>query len=149
NSHIRPCLEPLSSAAERSRTRQRLLRCALLVVLTCCASPLAGQQSILQGVVTDAATGGTLEGATILLDQDGAQAGATFTNSDGFYVIGGIEPGTYTLRVSHIGYAPLAETLVLEVGNRTRSVGLDVNPLQLEGVLVTPTDGAARSDLGR
>lgn len=80
------------------------LACLLLAAL-----PTAAQTGKIAGVVTDAETGETLPGASILVD--GTPFGAA-TDLDGRYTIIGVRPGTYTLRASYVGYT---ETLVEEV----------------------------------
>ena len=56
------------------------------------------------GYVKDKDTGEPLIGANIIIE--GSQIGAA-TNADGYFVILNVPPGTYSLKVSYIGYATL------------------------------------------
>ncbi|WP_263785737.1 TonB-dependent receptor [Salinibacter grassmerensis] len=94
----------------------------------------AQQAATLTGSVEDA-NGAPLPGANVvLLDSDyGTATGAT-----GEYTITDIEPGTYTVRVTFIGYQAVERGLTLNAGTRTRSrFTLERAPLQGEGVTVT------------
>ena len=76
-----------------------------------------------------------LPGANVvLLESDyGTAAGP-----DGSYTITGIEPGTYTARVTFVGYETVERELTLNAGSTTRSrFALERSPLQGEGVTVT------------
>ena len=64
------------------------------------AIPAQAQQEI-SGTVTDSTSGETLPGVSVVVA--GTQLGAV-TGPDGTYQITGIEPGTYTLRASFVGY---------------------------------------------
>ncbi|MEM8556342.1 MAG: TonB-dependent receptor [Bacteroidota bacterium] len=88
------------------------LRACLALWLTClllAATPAGAQTGKIAGVVTDAETGETLPGASVVVV--GTSYGAA-TDLDGRYTIIGVRPGTYTLRASYVGYT---ETLVEEV----------------------------------
>ncbi|MEF8865482.1 MAG: carboxypeptidase-like regulatory domain-containing protein, partial [Salinibacter sp.] len=76
-----------------------------------------------------------LPGANVvLLESDyGTAAGP-----DGSYTITGIEPGSYTARVTFVGYETVERELTLNAGTTTRSrFALERAPLQGEGVTVT------------
>ncbi len=64
---------------------------------------LIAQVGKISGVVKDASTNESLIGANVLID--GTSIGAA-TNIDGYYVITNVSPGTYSLKVSMIGYTP-------------------------------------------
>jgi len=99
------------------------------------AGPTFAQQAAtLAGSVEDP-DGSPLPGANVVLvDSDyGTAVGA-----DGSYSITGIEPGTYPLRVTFVGYEPVEEEITLEPGEEvTRTFVLERAPLQGEGVTVT------------
>lgn len=59
------------------------------------------QTGTVRGTVTDAASGDPLPGANVIVRE--TQQGVA-TNISGEYVLEGIEPGTYTLRVTFVGY---------------------------------------------
>ncbi len=94
----------------------------------------AQQAATLTGTVEDA-NGAPLPGANVvLLDSDyGTAAGA-----DGSYSITGIDPGTYALRVTFVGYETIEGEIRFEPGEEvTRTFALERAPLQGEGVTVT------------
>ena len=61
----------------------------------------AGTTGKIQGVVRDAQTGETLPGANVVLE--GTKRGAT-TDVNGFYIILLVDPGSYAMSASLIGY---------------------------------------------
>ena len=83
----------------------------------------------LDGFITDASNGETLISANIILD--GTLRGAT-SNLSGYYAISGIEPGTYTVRYSYIGFDTVTREVVLAAGE---SVRLDIELATTEEVL--------------
>lgn len=105
----------------------------------------------LHGIVTDASSGRFLLGADVILEASTGGRRTTFTDRNGFYQIGSIDPGAYVLRVIYLGYRPHEENVVLAGGEqRTISVGLDLSPVALEGMVVqAQTGGATQRTLGR
>ena len=65
------------------------------------ADVYAGTTGKIQGVVRDAQTGETLPGANVVLD--GTKRGAT-TDVNGYYLILNVDPGSYAMSASLIGY---------------------------------------------
>src|SRR5438552_1768074 len=99
------------------------------------------QQGRISGSVVNQA-GAPLPAARILL---GATNQGAVTNSEGKYVIAGVAPGTYLVRVAIIGYAGESQRVTVGAGE---SVPLDFKlkpvALSLDAVLVT-TSGEQRS----
>lgn len=85
----------------------------------------------LDGFITDASNGETLISANVILE--GTFRGAT-TNLSGYYAISGIEPGTYTVRYSYIGFGTVTREVVLAAGE---SVRLDIELATTEELLET------------
>ncbi|PSQ79634.1 MAG: hypothetical protein BRD41_06795 [Bacteroidetes bacterium QS_1_63_11] len=111
-----------------------LFLAGFLWILFAVGPTFAQQTATLTGSVEDT-DGAPLPGANVVLvDSDyGTAAGA-----DGSYSITGIEPGTYPLRVTFVGYKPIEEEITLEPGEGvTRTFVLERAPLQGEGVTVT------------
>ena len=103
-----------------------LLRCtfraklfALLVLLCLGSMPALAQTGVLRGTVLTEG-GLPLQGAAVVatpLGQDRAPLG-TASDGDGEFVLRRVEPATYQLRISFIGYTPF-ETQVVVAGNET------------------------------
>ena len=94
----------------------------------------AQQPGTLTGQVTD--TGGEpLPGANVVLR--GTQMG-TATGNDGTYRITGIAPGTYTVRVTFVGFRPESASVTIGAAAEvTQDFVLEEAALRSEGVTVT------------
>lgn len=67
----------------------------------------------------------------------GARRG-TVTHADGFYVLAGLQPGTYEFVVRHIGNAPVTRRVVVQVGATSlENFSLGEQATQLQAVSVT------------
>jgi len=75
------------------------------------------QTGTLAGTVTEASTGNPLPGANVVIE--GTPIG-TSTDVEGRYTITDVEPGTYTLRATFVGYtASVEEGVTVEAGETT------------------------------
>ena len=92
------------------------------------------QTGSLSGTITDGETGEPLPDANILVLE--LSSGAA-TDIDGNYSIMDIPVGTYTLRVSYLGYKTTEESIAIQAGTNTRNVALETDFQGLEGVVVT------------
>ncbi len=93
----------------------------------------------IRGRVTDATTNATIPGATIVVAT--TNIGAT-TDANGEYALK-VNPGSYTLRVSFVGYQ--TQTVSVNVnGNETADVALSESTAALSEVVVTGTRSAGR-----
>lgn len=105
------------------------------------ASPTV-RSATLVGVVVDAGTRRGLEGAVVLLGRTG-----TATASSGQFALEALPPGRYTLRASHVGYAPAVLAVELRPGGR-HEVRLALRPrdTELPQVVVDGLSTLARSE---
>ncbi|MEM1057151.1 MAG: TonB-dependent receptor [Bacteroidota bacterium] len=115
----------------------RLRHLAWLLLLV--SIPLSAQTARLAGSVTDAADGTALPGVTLTLP--GSERG-TVSDLDGRFEITGLAPGTYTLRASSIGYAPLTREVVLRA-DQTTEISLALAPQTTDLTAVTVVGRAA------
>lgn len=95
---------------------QRIAWCAIaafLFVFTFSSLPAWAQSGSITGVVTDAESQTTLPGASVVIE--GTNQGAS-TNSRGEYEIPDVDPGTYTVAVSFVGYSTQAQEVTVEAG---------------------------------
>lgn len=94
----------------------------------------AQQKASVSGYVTDSETGETLISANIGFQ--GTRLGAS-TNTLGYYTITNIDPGTYTLVGSYIGYQSYSRQISLKPGENLRlDIGLIPESIELEEIEV-------------
>jgi hypothetical protein len=92
-----------------------------------------------------------LTSAGLAPDFGGEEIRSGITDRHGHYLIGGLAPGSCTLRIRYHGFAEFEQTVVLAANaNLTLNVGLVTAPIVLEGVSVDiPEVGAVIRELGR
>lgn len=98
------------------RTKLLLTSLPALMLLMVC-TPAWGQTGTITGEVTDINTGEAMPGVNVVLE--GTQQG-TVTNTEGIYTIPGVEPGTYTVVASFIGYARTTQEVVVRAGEQAQ-----------------------------
>jgi outer membrane receptor protein involved in Fe transport len=112
----------------------------LVVVLLLQALPgIAWAQSgKLSGRVTEVDTGEPIPGATVVLQ--GTNQG-TATDPEGRYFLIGLDPGTYAVRVSFVGYTPVVVEDVRVTSDRTTTlnVQLSTGVVEADEVVVEAT----------
>jgi hypothetical protein len=148
---IRPNLSEMIWSTARALTVRRF-GVAAVIAVGLCSAPLAaaGQQASIQGIITSSGTGGPLEGVAVVLEVAGQSEYGTLTDRNGFYQIGGIAPGTYSLRAHHLGEVEHQQGVTFAPGERlTVNFALAPDVVALEGVVVAPERGAAVRDMGR
>ena len=112
------------------------ISCLVLMVLLGGAATAHAQEAAIRGFVTDQSDGRALIGANVILRQGEATRGAV-TDKDGSFLIAGLEPGRYALRVSFVGYQTYTDTLELEPDvSQTVSVALEPVEEALDEVTV-------------
>jgi hypothetical protein len=146
-----PWIAALSRRGNSQRRKLPLWQAA--TVVAGCAlffSPLhagaqSGNQGSLQGTVHDS-TGAVVPQATITVkDEASGTVRTTQTDSQGFYAVEALEPGTYTVTVTAKGFttsitkgeaiAPgqqRADDAMLAVGSSTQEVTVQADPVQVE-----------------
>ncbi|MEX0746547.1 MAG: carboxypeptidase regulatory-like domain-containing protein, partial [Rhodothermales bacterium] len=99
----------------------------------------AAQTGAVEGRVTGD-SGAGLPGASILLEDPAGWRSGTASNAEGNYRLEGISPGSYRLRVSHLGFRTFESAVVIEVGETLR-VDVRLRPATLvqDEVLITAT----------
>ena len=110
------------------------LRWLLLVVAIFLGSGLMlAQDGKLRGNVTDRQTGEPLIGANVTIV--GTTLGAA-SDVNGDYIILGVPPDVYTVRVSYVGYAPLVVSNIRVSSNTTttQDLRLTSSTVQVQGV---------------
>ena len=77
-----------------------------LVALLCLSVSILSAQSSIEGKVTDAETGEPILFGNVALYKNGVLITGTETDLDGNYSIPNVDPGTYDVEASYIGYNP-------------------------------------------
>lgn len=109
---------------------------AVVFGLVVCSKAQAQQTGTIAGTVTDSISGQPLPGVNVVVE--GTQQGAS-TGSDGQYTISSIEPGTYTVAASFVGYTSTSREGVEVVAGETTEVNFQLaeSEITLEAVTVT------------
>jgi outer membrane receptor for ferrienterochelin and colicin len=118
----------------------------LLLLLALQISLFAGTTGKLSGKVTDAQSGESLIGANVLIN--GTNLGAA-TNADGNFIILNIPPGSYTVKVSYLGYETTLFEGVKIVVDQTTNLPAQLKPksIQVGEVVVTAKTPLIQKDL--
>jgi TonB-dependent starch-binding outer membrane protein SusC len=106
----------------------------LFVLVMGAFTHVSAQTGSLTGTVTDDGTGETLIGATVLIEE--LERGAP-TDFEGNYRIDNIPVGTYTVRVSYIGYRTVTEQVNIQAGENVFDLELELDAAGLDEVVVT------------
>lgn len=101
--------------------------CLLFLALRCLAAPAVAQTptGAVAGVVVDAETGESLIGANVIIE--GTSIGST-TDLSGRYEIRGLDPGTYDVVYSYIGYQGKTVQNVVVTAGETKRIDLSLAP---------------------
>jgi hypothetical protein len=128
-----PSIHPKNPLAAAS-----LLLCAMVVALGFPLSSHAQATGYISGTVTDK-TGAAVVGAEVVISNAaGSQTRTTITNSEGAYVVAGLQSGKYNIEVTAKGFQKYsAQNVVLDVAEKIRvDVQLTVGAVT-EEVVVT------------
>ncbi len=107
-------------------------RILLLFVLSCISISGMLAQTSLEGKVTDAASGEAILFGTIALYKNDVLISGTETDLDGNYFFSNLDPGTYDIEASYIGYTAQRQVGVIINAGRTNRLDFDIS----EGVLI-------------
>ena len=88
---------------------------------------VVAQSGTLKGKVTDAMTGETIPMANIVVKLDGATIIGGASDFDGNFTIKPINPGTYVVEVSFIGYTTIVQNNVLISPNKITFIDYELN----------------------
>ncbi len=95
----------------------------------------SSQRATVNGTVTERATGESIWGANVVIE--GTTTGTT-TNQSGFYTLSRLQPGTYTLVASFIGFESQRTEVTLEAGETLRiNFEMTETGVDLDDVVVT------------
>ena len=112
-----------------------LLKRFLFILFLFLPSAMFSQGGSISGHVTGADSS-SITGATIVIK--GTTLG-TVTDKNGFYKIAKVKPGTYTLRVSLLGFETLERSIAIKAGNNNADFSIRESDINLNEVVVTGT----------
>lgn len=112
--------------------------CFVVLLFSLAGAPALAQKGNIVGTLVDAETGETLIGANAIV---AGTAVGTATDLDGRYEIKNLDPGTYTLNFTYIGYNPTTVTGVEVVAGEATRIDLGLSPeaVGLDEVVVEAT----------
>ena len=134
-------MSAMGHAALFARSRLARATFALGFTLLAGGAPIAvAQTGTVFGTVTDRGTSQPIDAARAQLVGTSLAAAS---DTRGAFVVRGVRPGTYTVRVSRIGFRPEVASVTL-AGNDTARVtfSLTQSAVELDQVVVTGTGGA-------
>ncbi len=115
-----------------------MIRNLLFTLLIVLSSGLLvfSQQGTLKGKILDKATGEPIPFCNVIVEVAGTQQGGSTTDFDGYYTIKPIQPGTYDVKASYVGYRPRMITGVIIRADKITflDVDLEVSATMLEPV---------------
>ncbi|MBK8055684.1 MAG: carboxypeptidase regulatory-like domain-containing protein [Saprospiraceae bacterium] len=109
----------------------------LIVILGClfCLFGNMAAQTTIEGKVTDAKNNESIIYGTIALYRGGVLITGTETDADGNYFLSDVQPGTYDMEASYVGYTTQRQTGIIIKAGRTNRVNFvltdDANILDL------------------
>ena len=118
---------------------QTLRSLFLALVLLFAASEARAQDGSIRGRATDAETGDPLVSARVDVLAAGTSVAGGFTDEDGRFVVPDLDPGTYSVVVSMVGYRDYrAENVRVAAGQAVNVIGvLRADAVSLNPVVVT------------
>ncbi len=112
---------------------------ALLIMFSFTQSALSAATGKIRGKITDAVTGEPLIGANVVLESTSLGAAA---DMEGKYNIEGIPAGSYTLKISYIGYQTM--TIKIEIkGDESLEQNFKLEPVGVTGKEIVVTAQAS------
>ena len=114
-----------------SVNRNKLIIWLMIIIPTILSAGVTGK---IRGRVVDAVSDEPLVGVNVIVD--GTNMGAS-TDIDGYYNLIGLTPGTYSIRVSYISYAPMLVTDVKVMVDLSTDINFQLQSAMLEGEVVT------------
>ena len=98
----------------------------IILILVSWVLPLALMAQSLSGTVTDKSTKESLISATVQLISSEGKSSYTSTDLNGFFQFKKLQPGTYTLQITYVGYKAYKEKLDLST-KQHRQVNIEMS----------------------
>ncbi|MEX1190038.1 MAG: TonB-dependent receptor [Bacteroidia bacterium] len=111
----------------------RNLYLTIVMVLFSSAAVLAqAGAGSLRGTIKDAKTSEPIPFANIIVEVGGIQVGSGQSNFDGEYTIKPVDPGSYVVKTSYVGYKPVATTGVIVSSGKITTVDVKLESSVVE-----------------
>jgi outer membrane receptor for ferrienterochelin and colicins len=109
----------------------------IMILLALVSVAFAVPVSVLRGVIVDNTTGSAIQCAGVVITETGQ---GTIADRNGYFEIKSVEPGTYTVRTSLIGYGPVIQSVDVKAG-KTPLLRVKLKSVVLHGqeIVVTAT----------
>ncbi len=105
-----------------------MLRGIFTVLIVLLYSLLAFAQTSLEGKVSDADSGEPIIGGNVAIYRNGVLITGTDTDIDGNYTLSSIDPGTYDLEISYVGYQSQKQTGVVVFSGKSNRLDIQLTP---------------------
>lgn len=103
----------------------------LLLVLVA-AEFSAGQSFILKGKITSAENSLAIQGAAVFV----SYSSFTYSNTEGFYSLSGLNPGKYQIKISSLGYKSFSKEIEI-TSDEVKDFALTPSAIELDEVVVS------------
>ena len=126
----------------------RFITVALLALMLSAFAFGQGTTGDISGTVTDS-TGAVIPGATVRIESTGSTAGFSRTvsvNSNGFFVVANLSPGTYKVTITSSGFDPYTRNVNVVV-DKVSSANATLVPAGTTAQVDVDTSGAVTIDL--
>lgn len=123
----------------------RVLKLGLFAAMTFCSAALLAQTGTIRGFVYDQVTGEPAIFTNVYLK--GTSIGAA-TDVNGYYSLSKLQPGTYTLQVTYLGYDTLTQQVTVARDQIiTQKLYLTKSAIQMRGFEVTAEKQEAQTEV--
>ncbi len=97
------------------------------LVLCLCISAISFGQTTIEGKVTDQATGDPILFGSVALYKNDVLLTGTESDLEGNYIFAGLDPGTYDIEVSYVGYQPQKVVGVIAKAGQINKVDITIS----------------------
>lgn len=96
---------------------------SFIAIISLSASALAQSGAgTLKGVIKDSKTGELIPFANVVVESGGSQVGSGQSNINGEYIVKPLDPGSYEVKTSYVGYKPIKTTGVIVSAGKITTV---------------------------
>lgn len=100
----------------------------ILFLLSFLFSISAFATGTLTGTIKDAANGEPIPFANIIVEKGGSQIAIVTSDFDGKYIVKGLEPGRYDVKITYVGYGAKIISEVLVSSDQTTYLDIEIKP---------------------